>query len=58
MKIFDFFNFVLLTIKCISAESSILDDLKYAICFPSAPLVFEKMNCFWTQVWNFLQIEF
>ena len=53
-KYFNFRILMFFELKCISGESPILADLKYVICFPSAPLVFEKMNCFWTQVWNFL----
>ena len=51
---FDFFIFIFMKVKHIPLESPILVDFKYIICFPSTPLVFKKMNCFWMQMTEFV----
>ena len=51
---FDFFIFIFMKVKHIPQESPTLVDFKYIICFPSNPLVFKKMNCFWTQLTEFV----
>ena len=53
-NIFDFFIFIFMKVKHIPPESPTLVDFKYIICFPSTPLVFKKMNRFWTQLTEFV----
>ena len=49
-----FYFYIYMKVKSIPLESPILADFKYIICFSSTSLVFKKINCFWTQLTEFV----